>query len=81
MKEQPETKTASYKEDPCECPVGQFISFLERSLGITSEFKKHIYNSKVELLKAIRSMIDKKIEDLESRVNAPDRQAERIEIE
>lgn len=81
MEEQQRGKNASCHERACECPVGQFFSFVERSLGITDEFRKHIYNSKVEFLRAIRSLIDKKIEDLEARVRTPQKQAERIEVE
>ncbi|MGC8720836.1 MAG: hypothetical protein ACP5TY_12620 [Thermodesulforhabdaceae bacterium] len=63
------------------CPIGRFISTVEKCLGITDDFKKHIYNSRVEFLKAIRSLIDRKIEDLESRISSSARRAEKIEVE
>ncbi|MEJ5300730.1 MAG: hypothetical protein WHS38_07060 [Thermodesulforhabdaceae bacterium] len=79
--EQREERKVSCKEGIYACPVGQFFSFVEKSLGITSEFKKHIYNSKIEFLKAVRSLIDGRIKDLEDRINASTKRAERVEIE
>ncbi|MCX7823721.1 MAG: hypothetical protein N2260_09825 [Syntrophobacterales bacterium] len=82
MEEDQRNRKTSCFEDPVECPVKQFISLLERSLGITSEFKRHIYNSRIELLKAFRSLLDKRIEDLEARVGSSiNKQAEKVEIE
>jgi hypothetical protein len=49
------------------CPVGQFFMDLERISKKRSKFFHHLYQSRVEFLKAIRSLIDEKIEDLEEK--------------
>ncbi len=63
------------------CPIGQFFYQMDKLLGPKSDFRKHLYNSKVEFLKAIRSVIDKKIEDLEKRVQGTKKQAVKVEVE
>ena len=47
------------------CPVGKFFSGLDELFGEKSKFFEHMTNSRVEFLKAIRSMVDQKIESLE----------------
>jgi len=49
------------------CPVGRFFSDLERVSGKKSNFFKHLTRSRVEFLKAIRSLIDEKIDDIEKK--------------
>ena len=47
------------------CPVGRFFLDLERASGKQSNFFKHLKRSRVELLKAVRSVVDDRIQDLE----------------
>jgi sarcosine oxidase delta subunit len=47
------------------CPVGRFFMDLEKMSGEKTEFFKHLNNSRVEFLKAIRSLVDDRIENLE----------------
>ena len=47
------------------CPVGKFFLDLETSFGAGSEFFGHMKNSRIEFLKAIRSLVDERIEGLE----------------
>jgi hypothetical protein len=49
------------------CPVGKFFMDLERVSKKQSKFMHHLYQSRVEFLKAIRSLVDERIEDLEKR--------------
>lgn len=49
------------------CPVGRFFSDLEKVTGKKSTFFGHLTRSRVEFLKAMRSLIDEKIEGLEKR--------------
>ena len=49
------------------CPVGKFFMDLERVSKKRSKFMHHLYQSRVEFLKAIRSLVDERIEDLEKR--------------
>jgi hypothetical protein len=49
------------------CPVGRFFSDLEKASGKKSRFFEHLTQSRVEFLKAVRSLVDEKIEDLEKK--------------
>ena len=49
------------------CPVGRFFSDLEKVSGKKSKFFEHMTLSRIEFLKAIRSLVDEKIEGLEKR--------------
>lgn len=49
------------------CPVGRFFSDLEKASWEKSKFFKHLKQSRVEFLKAIRSLIDERIESLEKK--------------
>ena len=63
------------------CPVGRFFSEMEKSCGRKSEFFNHLHQSQVEFLKALRSLIDGRIEDLEKRQEKGKRKATKIEVE
>lgn len=51
------------------CPVGMFFRDLERALGKKSKLFEHLTQSQVEFLKAIRSLLDVRIEDLEKKAS------------
>ena len=55
------------KEEVFLCPVGRFFSDLERLSPDKSKFFKHLNQSRVEFLKAVRSLIDERIENLEQK--------------
>ncbi len=59
------------------CPVGRF--FAEIFLQKDSPFLEHLTRSKIEFLKAIRCIIDQKIEQLEKRTEK--KRATKIEVE
>ena len=52
------------------CPVGRFFLDLEKAAGKKSRFFEHLTQSRVEFLKAIRTLMDDKIEDLEKKATA-----------
>jgi len=52
------------------CPVGRFFLDLEKASGKKSKFFEHLTQSRVEFLKAVRSLVDEKIEDLEKKGTA-----------
>ena len=56
-----------HEEEMVLCPVGRFFSDLERISGQKSEFFKHLNQSGVEFLKAIKSLVDERIEGLEKK--------------
>ncbi len=59
------------------CPIGKFFS--EFTSHKDSPFFEHIIKSKIEFLKAIRCLIDKKIEQLEKRTEK--KKVTKIEVE
>ena len=54
-----------YKEEMMFCPVARFFSDLEKVSGRKSTFFEHLKSSRIEFLKAIRSLFDKRIDSLE----------------
>jgi len=55
------------KEEVFTCPVGRFFAEWEKSSLEKSQFFKHLNQSRVEFLKAVRSLIDERIENLEQK--------------
>ena len=55
------------KEEAFTCPVGRFFAEWEKSSLEKSKFFNHLNQSRVEFLKAIRSLVDERIENLEQR--------------
>jgi hypothetical protein len=49
------------------CPVGRFFMNLEKVSGKKSDFHEHLNLSRLEFLKAIRSLVDERIGDIEKR--------------
>jgi len=46
------------------CPCLEIMDFFRTRLGVSSEVRKHLENSRVEFLKAIRAVLDERIENL-----------------
>ena len=64
------------------CPVGKFFSDLEKVSRRKSKFFEHMNLSKVEFLKAIRSLVDERIEDLEKKGSSKgEKRATKIKVE
>lgn len=55
------------REEMCHCPVGTFFKDVERKIGKKSNFFNHMTQSRVEVLKAIRSLVDERIEHLDKK--------------
>ena len=51
------------------CPVSRFFSDLEKLAGKDSSFIRHLSQSRIEFLKAVRSLIDERIEGFEKRAS------------
>ncbi len=60
---------AAKKSEPqlANCPVGKFFMDLENVFGKRTEFFKHMSRSRLEFLKAMRSLIDERIDTLEKK--------------
>jgi hypothetical protein len=65
-KEKPMVKKKNEKEMVI-CPVGKFFMDLEKACVQESDFFKHLAQSRIEFLKAIRSLVDERIETLEKK--------------
>lgn len=53
------------EEGTIPCPVCRFFAGLERASGGKAEFFKHLDKSRVEFLRAVRSLVDARIETIE----------------
>ena len=58
------------KDQEIACPIGKFFMDLDKVFGKDSEFAKHMTQSRIEFLKAIRSLVDERIETLEKKPSA-----------
>jgi len=75
-------KEKSVEREEFTCPVGRFFMGFERKWKDSSGFFEHMNLSRIEFLKAIRSLVDEKIEKLEKCAHDPEeKKATRIEIE
>lgn len=62
--------------------LGRFFSWMEGKISPSSEFREHMAKSRVEFLKGIRSLIDKRINELERRQSKKaGKKATRIKVE
>ena len=64
------------------CPVGRFFMDLEKASVKKSKFFVHLDRSRVEFLKALRSLLDESIEHLEKKEHSGrGKKATKIEVE
>ena len=49
------------------CPCREVVNTVRDLLGVSPAVRQHLTNSRIELLKAIRTVIDQRIEHLSSR--------------
>ena len=62
--------------------LGRFFSWMEGRISPSSEFREHMVKSKMEFLRGIRSLIDKRIDDLEKKQpKKTEKKATRIKVE
>ena len=65
--------TKNSKQALCQCPVGTFFRDVEKTFGKKSRFIDHMIQSRIEVLKAVRSLVDERIEDLGKKKSGPGR--------
>ena len=64
------------------CPVGRFFMDIGKASAGKSKFFKHMNQSRIEFLKAIRSLVDERIESFEKQEQGKGRKkAEKIEVQ
>jgi len=51
------------------CPVSRFFSEIGKLSGRGSKFTEHLSQSRLEFLKAIRSLVDERIEGIEKKAS------------
>ena len=70
------------EEEMVVCPVGRFFLDLQRGSRKKSKFFEHLDLSRIEFLRAIRSLIDERIEGLEEKKSSrQEKKATKIKIE
>jgi hypothetical protein len=64
MKEQQKTNHSTTRKSATQerCPCCELVDFVRTRLGVSPEVRKHLENSRVEFLKAIRVVLDERIE-------------------
>ena len=69
-------------EEMCQCPMGAFFRDVEKVIGKKSGFRDHMTRSRIEVLKAIRSLVDERIEGLDKKkAKADSRKVKNIRVE
>ncbi len=65
--EKHENETERSAETRCRCPMCQMMYALGGRKGLGSPFWDHLTNARIEVLRAVRSLIDERIEHLEKK--------------
>jgi hypothetical protein len=69
------------EEEMVVCPVGKFFLDLQKGSRKKSKFFEHLDLSRIEFLKAMRSLIDDRIEGLEEKKSSrQEKKATKIEV-
>ncbi len=68
-------------QEPLSCPVARIFSELEKAYGRKSTFFNHLHQSQIEFLKAIRSLVDDRIDELEKKSETGKKKTTKIKVE
>jgi len=68
------------EEEMVICPVGKFFMDLQKLSLPKSKFFEHLDLSRIEFLKAIRSLVDERIESFEKKRSRQGKKATKIEV-
>jgi hypothetical protein len=63
------------------CPVARIFSKIEKACGPKTDFFNHLHQSQLEFLKAIRSLVDDRIGDLEKKTEKGRKKTTKIKVE
>lgn len=63
------------------CPVARLFSEMEKAYGRNSTFFTHLHQSQIEFLKAVRSLVDDRIGELEKKQGRGKKKATKVEVE
>ena len=70
-----------HEEEIIYCPVARFFSDLEKIYERKSTFFEHLNSSRIEFLKALRSLFDERIDSLEKMGAKRSKKMPKIEVE
>ncbi|MBN1106681.1 MAG: hypothetical protein JXL84_24980 [Deltaproteobacteria bacterium] len=71
-----------HKEEAFACPVGRFFMEFQKTSKGKSKFHDHLNQSRIEFLRAVRSLVDERIDKLEKEAHAGEgKKATRIKVE
>ena len=70
-----------HEHDTVACPFCRFFSEMEKITGKKSKFFEHMNQSRVEFLKAVRSLVDERIEDIEKKAAKGKKKMTKIKVE
>ena len=70
-----------HKEEMMYCPVARFFSNLGKVSERKSTFFEHLNSSRIEFLKAVRSLFDERIDSLERMGAKRGKKMPKIEVE
>lgn len=65
--EKHDVETERSKETRCHCPMCQMMHALSGRKGPGNAFWEHLTNARIEVLRAVRSLIDERIDHLEKK--------------
>jgi hypothetical protein len=68
-------------QETMSCPVARIFSELEKTCGRKSTFFNHLHQSQIEFLKAIRSLVDDSIGELEKKSEKGKKKTTKIKVE
>ena len=68
-------------QETMSCPVARIFSELEKTYGRKSTFFNHLHQSQIEFLKAIRSLVDDHIDELEKKSEKGKKKTTKIKVE
>jgi hypothetical protein len=77
LKKEPEKNNS----ETAGCPVARLFSEMEKAYGRKSNFFTHLHQSQIEFLKAIRSLVDDRIGELEKKEARGKKRAVKVEVE
>ena len=64
MKQPPKNQSQTSEQAVYDCPCRELVDTVRQFLGVSPAVRQHLANSRVEFLKAIREVLNERIEHL-----------------
>lgn len=62
-----EHETEKSQDSRCQCPICRMRHLMGSGKGVGKPFWEHVTNARIEVLRAVRSLIDERIDHLEKK--------------